>query len=199
MTRLNTNYLYLVIFAVLGLASWLREISYAFWAGSVTAVLSLLYGYLGQSAPALLVTRLEAILVGAALGIAASWFILPVRTRDVLRRRVAEAHAALSDLLDFLDAPSGDRTEIRRRQARFRHAVAQLEQIAKPLRAQRMLTGSPASADVIDAMRRCVEPVGALAEALTAMPIGGTTRSTYRSTADSKSVPSAVSAEASSE
>ncbi|MEY9928826.1 multisubunit Na+/H+ antiporter MnhF subunit [Catenulispora sp. GP43] len=150
-----------IIFAVLGVASWLREISYAFWAGSVTAALSLLYGYFGQNATSLLTTRLEAIVVGAVPGIAASWFVLPVRTADVLRRRMAEALAALTACLD---APIDDRAEIRRRQARFQYAVAQLEQIAKPLRAQRMLTGRAARADAIDVVHSCVEPVRALAE-----------------------------------
>lgn len=150
-----------IIFVVLGMASWLREISYAFWAGSVTAVLSLLYGYFGQSATGLLTTRLEAILVGAALGIAASWFVLPIRTGDVLKRRMGEAHAALSA---FLSAPTGDQAEIRRRQARFQQAATLLEQIAKPLRAQRRLTGRAARADAIDVMLSCVEPVRALAE-----------------------------------
>jgi fusaric acid resistance family protein len=151
-----------IIFAVLALASWLREISYAFWAGSVTAALSLLYGYFGQSAPPLLATRLEAIVVGAAVGIAASWYVLPVRTGDVLKRRMAEALAALSS---FLAAPLGDRPEIRRRQAHFQHTVTQLEQIAKPLRAHRTLTRSAARADTIDAIHDCVEPVNTLAGA----------------------------------
>lgn len=149
-----------IIFVVLALAGWLREISYAFWAGSVTAALSLLYGYFGQSAPPLLETRLEAILAGAAVGIAASWFVMPIRTGGVLKRRVAEALAALGR---FLGAPLGDQAEIRRREAHFRHAVTQLEQIAKPLRAQRFLARSGARADVIDAVHDCVEPVGTLA------------------------------------
>lgn len=149
-----------IIFTVLGLASWLREISYAFWAGSVTAALSLLYGYFGQSAPSLLETRLEAIVVGAAIGIAVSWFLLPVRTGGVLKRRLADALAALSA---FLGAPMGDAGEIRRRQGHFQHAVTQLEQIAKPLRAQRMLSGASDRADAVDLLHGCVEPVATLA------------------------------------
>ncbi|GAA1967547.1 hypothetical protein GCM10009838_27220 [Catenulispora subtropica] len=155
----NDRWSVVIIFAVLGLAGWLREISYAWWAGSVTAALSLLYGYFGQSASSLLQTRLEAILVGAAIGIAASWLVLPVRTRDVLKRRLADALAALGD---FLGAPQDDRAEIRRRQGRFLHAVTLLEQIARPLRAQRML-GLGRRADLVDAVHGCVEPVGTLA------------------------------------
>jgi uncharacterized membrane protein YccC len=158
-----------LIFAVLGVASWLREISYALWAGSVTAALSLLYGYFGQSAPSLLQTRLEAILVGAALGTAASWLILPVRTGDVFKRRAADALATLSD---FLGTPVGDPAEARRRGARFLQSAELLEQIAKPLRTHRTLTrharrtggAVPHPADVIDAVHACVGPVEVLAE-----------------------------------
>jgi hypothetical protein len=72
------------IFAALALACWLREFSYGYWAAGVTAALALLYGYLGQQGPGLLVTRLEGILVGAVLAMAASWFIVPVKTADGL-------------------------------------------------------------------------------------------------------------------
>ncbi|WP_194892437.1 FUSC family protein [Catenulispora pinisilvae] len=178
-----------LIFTVLAIAGWLREISYALWAGSVTAVLSLLYGYYGQSAPSLLLTRLEAILVGAALGAAASWLILPVRTGDVFKRRVADALAALSD---FLGTPIGDRAEARQRGARFLQTAELLEQIAKPIRTHRMLlrrahsarrprrttglTPGPAAhpashpADAIDAVRACIAPVELLAKAFADTP-----------------------------
>ncbi|MGW2540395.1 FUSC family protein, partial [Kitasatospora sp. NPDC001574] len=87
-----------LIFAVLALATWLRELSYAYWAGCVTAVLSLLYGWFGQGSDDLLRTRLAAIGLGAAVGIAAAWLVLPLRTRDVLRRRTADARTDTSRL-----------------------------------------------------------------------------------------------------
>jgi len=59
-----------VILAVLALASRLRRFGYAYWAGAVTAVLSLLYGYYGQSGTNLLLQRLGEIVIGAALGTA---------------------------------------------------------------------------------------------------------------------------------
>jgi hypothetical protein len=68
------------IFTVLALASWLREFSYGYWAAGVTAALALLYGYFGEHGTDLLVARLEGILIGAVLAVAASWFIAPVRT-----------------------------------------------------------------------------------------------------------------------
>jgi hypothetical protein len=40
--------------------------------------------------------RILAIIVGAACGLAASWFVLPVRSEDVVRKRIADALAALS-------------------------------------------------------------------------------------------------------
>ncbi|MER6526408.1 FUSC family protein [Streptomyces sp. NPDC001508] len=74
-----------VIFSVLAVAGWLRELSYAFWAGCVTAVLSLLYDWFGQDSGDLLGTRLAGVAVGAVLGLAASWLVLPIRTPAVVR------------------------------------------------------------------------------------------------------------------
>ena len=152
-----------VIFAMLALASWLRPLSYAYWAAGVTAVLSLLYGYFGANATSLLHTRLEAILLGALIGIASSWMVLPIRSSDVLRSRLATALAALSDLLK--PGPR-DRATLTLQRTRFDHSIHQLEQIAGPFEAHRRLTqhrrAAPANAEVIDAVRRSVAPVHAL-------------------------------------
>ncbi|WP_328955163.1 FUSC family protein [Kitasatospora purpeofusca] len=171
-----------LIFAVLALATWLRELSYAYWAGCVTAVLSLLYGWFGQSSDDLLRTRLAAIGLGAAVGIAASWLILPLRTRDVLRRRTADALAALTELLG---APGGDRPALLRGRARFAYGAAQLELLARPLRAERRAgrsarrltgrgagspTGRPYRADVVDAVAACEAPLGVLVDGAVADP-----------------------------
>lgn len=96
------------------------------------------------------------------------WLILPLRTGDVLKRRVADALAALSD---FLGTPIGDGAEAQRRGAHFLQAVELLEQIAKPLRTHRILTrrgrgtggAAPHPAEAIDAVRACVAPVAILA------------------------------------
>ncbi|MFC5668400.1 FUSC family protein [Kitasatospora misakiensis] len=169
-----------LIFAVLALATWLRELSYAYWAGCVTAVLSLLYGWFGQSSDDLLRTRLAAIGLGAAVGIAASWLILPLRTRDVLRRRTADALAALNDLLGVTGT---DRPALLRGRARFAYGAAQLELLARPLRAERRAArsarrltgrGSPAGrpyrADVVDAVVACEAPLGVLVDGAVADP-----------------------------
>src|SRR5262249_18480430 len=106
-----------VIFAVLAVATYLRGYSYAYWAAGVTSVLSLLYGYFGETGTALLPTRLEAIGLGALVGIAAAWLVLPIRTSDVVRLRRAQALYALRD----------------RDHARVAHAVERLERAARPL------------------------------------------------------------------
>jgi hypothetical protein len=161
-----------IIFAVLGIAIWLRQASYTYWAGCVTAMLSLLYGYFGESAPPLLHTRLEEIALGAVIGIAASWLVMPVRTDDVLRRRIADALAALSRILT-----SGPDDELPTRQLRFAERVRQLELIAKPLAAQRILAqaripvlGNRRPADALDAVRSLAAPVRDLVAVLQAEP-----------------------------
>ena len=114
------------IFVVLGLAMWLRQISYAYWAGCVTAAISLFYGWLGVPAGGLLCTRLEGIAVGAVIGIAASWLILPVRTSDVVRRRCGEVMTALGDLIV---ADWNDPEALRQRERA--HSVIQLSGCGK--------------------------------------------------------------------
>jgi len=159
-----------VMFAALAVATWLRQFSYAWWAACVTAVLSLLYGWFGQAPGGLLDTRLEGIAAGAALGIAASWLILPVRTGDVARRRSADALAALSGVLA---ADWRDPAALRRQQSAFQQTVARLGQVAPALRARRLLLsplrasrpGTPRLADAIDAIERSGPPVRALVSA----------------------------------
>ena len=112
-----------VILLVLVAGIVLRPVSYAYWAGCVTAAMALLLGLLGQDATELLFTRLAAIAVGGVLGVAASWLILPVRSRDVARARIAQARRAI----DSGDEPAA------------RHAIAQLDLIAPAFNAHRRL------------------------------------------------------------
>lgn len=120
-----------VIFMVLAVATWLREFGYAYWAGCVTAVLSLLYDWFGQSPGDLLHTRLAGIGVGAILGVAASWLVLPVRTEAVIRARTT---AALSGLGEFMEADWRDGGAVSSAQARFAHGVEQLGVATAPMR-----------------------------------------------------------------
>ena len=161
----------IVIFIVLGLATWLRPFNYAFWAAGITSVLALLYGYFGETGATLLPHRLEGIVIGAAIGIAASWLILPVRTTDVLRRRTADALAALTDVLTAITtAPA----ELEARARRFAHTVTQLDEIAKPLEAHRFLSAirrpGPHVADALDAARDANAAVSAIVTSTAANP-----------------------------
>jgi hypothetical protein len=121
-----------MIFAVLAVALWLRSISYAYWAGGMTAALALLYGYYGEGGIGLLGTRLEGILAGAALAVMASWVLWPIRTTDVLRRDTALALAALDGYITSLGE---DRAAALRRQHEFQAAADTLAKTGTPLRA----------------------------------------------------------------
>ncbi|MFF3405079.1 FUSC family protein [Streptomyces sp. NPDC002742] len=171
-----------VIFVVLAAATWLRELSYAYWAGCVTAVLSLLYDWFGQSPGDLLHTRLAGIAVGAVLGLAASWLILPVRTEAVIRARTA---AALSGLGELLEADWRDGPAVRLAQARFAYRVEQLGVGTAPMR---ILAAVPTPRALsarrhpdhfalrsVTALRRCGDPVDDLADAVEEAPDALTT------------------------
>jgi hypothetical protein len=162
----------IAIFVILAIATWLRPFSYAYWAAGITSVLALLYGYFGETATAVLPHRLEGIALGAAIGIAASWLLLPVKTTDILRRRIATALAALSDLLNAIttDTPS----QIALHAHRFEHAAMQLDEIAKLLEAHRFLIArrrtAPHAADALDATRSCRMPVRVIAAHISIEP-----------------------------
>ncbi|MFI6151243.1 FUSC family protein [Kitasatospora sp. NPDC051170] len=158
-----------VILAVLAVATCLRAVNYAYWAGAVTAALSLLYGYFGQTGQALLVQRLAAIVLGAALAVAASWLLLPVRSRQVLRGRAAALLTALGELADAVrHRPEG----VGHHRARCQEALRRVEEVARPPQLHRLLTRRlsarrrPAAhaADALEAARRCASAVARLGD-----------------------------------
>ena len=89
-----------LILASVFLGLWLRPAGYGWWALFVTLALALLQTSQPAAAPPLLWQRLLEILIGAAIGLAAAWFVYPIRSTDVLRKRIAEALAAMSEALD---------------------------------------------------------------------------------------------------
>lgn len=134
-----------VIFVALFAGTWLRTYSYAYWAVAVTLVLTLLQELFGVSPllgptgiggeAGMLAERIAAIVLGAVLGVASAWFVLPVRSADVLRRR-------LSELLVALTAALAPETEDRAAGiAAFRSALARVEELAPAHRARRLLGG----------------------------------------------------------
>ncbi len=82
------------IFAALFAGTWLRERSYAYWAACATMIFALLQGSHGAPSFALFALRVLAIAIGALCGIAATWFVLPIRTERVIRRRIADVLAS---------------------------------------------------------------------------------------------------------
>jgi hypothetical protein len=131
-----------LIFVVLAVATWLRSFNYAIYAGCLTAVIALLYAYNGQSGASVLFERLAAILCGAAISVLVAWFILPIRFRDVARRRLADALSVLSDYLTA--ARRNEPDEVLRQDKRFRDAMVLVEQLAPTLLVQGRLSRDPA-------------------------------------------------------
>ena len=140
--------------AALFFGVWLRPLGYAWWALFVTLALALLQGFEPQPPDLLLWLRLEEILIGAVIGLASAWFVLPVRSTDVLRRRLADALAAMAEATD----PATPE----RSPARVAKALDELADMAAPFRAARryargVRTVQPA--DWVDALLACRAPV----------------------------------------
>ena len=141
------------------LGVWLRPLGYGWWALFVTLALALLQGLQPQGAQhlALLAQRLVGIGIGAVLGVAAAWFVFPIRSTDVLRRRIADALAAMAEALD----PANDD----RRPARIAAAIAEVELLRPSFHARRLALRRwrPLQpADWIDTLVACRTPAMAL-------------------------------------
>jgi hypothetical protein len=149
-----------MVLAAVFLGVWLRPLGYGWWALFVTVALALLQGFSDAPASQLLAQRMLEIVVGAAIGVACAWWLLPVRSIGVLRRRIADALSALSAALD--PAIPG------RSPAAFIAALEDLERVAPPFRALRTATArwrQPQPADWIDALLGCRDAAVALVDA----------------------------------
>ena len=167
----------IIILAVIIVGSWLRTISYAYWAGCVTSVLSLLQGYFGEGHVGLIGERLLQILIGGALAVAIAWFVLPVKGTQLLRRRIADTLAALTDALHAAQhAPGvpnepgtpGTPGEFAAQHQRFGEGLAQLKLSAPAFAAHRRLNRMRRiegvhPADAVDALLACAGPMSVLA------------------------------------
>jgi len=141
------------------LGVWLRPWGYGWWALFVTLALALLQTFQPAAAPLLLWQRLLEIAIGAALGLCAAWFVLPVRSTDVLRKRIAETLAAMSEALDPQAAEH--------RPGAIVDAMKRVEQLRPSFRARRLALRrwQPVQPmDWIEALAACQAPVVALAE-----------------------------------
>lgn len=122
-----------LIFAALFVGLWRRDSNYAWWAGAMTLVMALLNP--AGAELALLIERLLAILVGAVCGVVACWFVLPIRTRAVVRRRLADTLLALEELAGT-DAAGRDE-----KLRSFQRCTLECERLAPPLRWYKRLLG----------------------------------------------------------
>jgi hypothetical protein len=159
-----------IIMITLVLGTWLRQAGYAYWAAAVTAVVALLNGYYGQRDSALLLTRLEEIVCGGAIATAIALTVLPIRTTDVLRRRVADALAALTDYLTA--ARRRDLEALLHEHRRVLRALASLDEIAPPLRLAHRFSRNPEQhpARALLALGACGPPLERLTARATDSP-----------------------------
>ncbi|MES2170505.1 MAG: FUSC family protein [Actinomycetota bacterium] len=152
------------VFVALAIGLALRAINYSFWAASVTAALALLYGYFGEGGEQLLLNRIVGVLIGGVLAVVCAWFILPIRTRDVLRRRMFDSLAALNDVLGTART---DPERLPDEAARFRASLAAIDQLVPTLRAAdvilRLRRVEQRHGHVVTALKRCAAPVETLA------------------------------------
>jgi hypothetical protein len=156
-----------VIFIILGLGAVLRPVSYAWWAAAMTGGLAMLYGFLGRAGPDVLGQRLLAILLGGVIAIAASCFIVPVRSIDVIRRRMADLLAVGRDVL----TRERGTVEYRALTHHLREAVGGIEQLSPPFHTLRAATLGriPAARRTADVLDRAAA-LGAGLEAFVATP-----------------------------
>jgi hypothetical protein len=127
-----------LIFCLLFVALLLREVNYAFWAAGMTLILALLGRSNDGFNLTMLGTRVEAILAGAVCAIVAAWFVFPIRTEDVIRRRLADALKSFDDVVVHahdVDARSAHA-------AHLDHRMNELEEVAPPVRWHRRLFAS---------------------------------------------------------
>jgi hypothetical protein len=142
-----------VMLAAMFLGMWLRPFGYGWWALFITVALALLQDFAGVPAAHVLWTRLEEIAVGAVIGVAVAWFVLPVRSTGILRRRMADALASLASALD--------RQQPTRSADAFVVALNAVEQIAPAFRFTRYIAHRvrlERAADWVDVMLDCRTP-----------------------------------------
>jgi len=113
-----------LVFFVLFVGVWLRQINYAYWAACATLIFALLQNVQGPGAGALFGIRVLCIFIGALCGVLATWFVYPIRTGQIVRRRIGDALIAMRGVL------TGEEHDLE-------HHAAQLDRIAPPLRLHR--------------------------------------------------------------
>jgi len=92
----------ILLLSIVFVAVFLRPFGYLWWALFFTLALTLLQSLGGRTETAagpLLGERLEEILLGTAMALLVAWFVLPLKSEDTVRRRIADLLAALQGRL----------------------------------------------------------------------------------------------------
>ncbi len=129
------------IFTILYLGLALRELNYAYWAACMTLVLALIAQPAGSSI-AFLGLRLAAILAGALCAGAAAWYVAPIKLEAVIRRRLADALAALDDVVG---TPPDAHAERQSKHDLLAQRMRELEHVSPPARWHRRMFGRGAA------------------------------------------------------
>ncbi|WP_378144894.1 FUSC family protein [Cnuibacter sp. UC19_7] len=108
----DSTVLVVLALAAIALGILLREVGYAAWAFGVTVALTLLERLTGQPSP-LIGQRLLEIVIGVAIGLLAVCLVFPIRTTDVVRSRLKDVLAAVSDRLAADDPEVAQAAELR--------------------------------------------------------------------------------------
>lgn len=151
-----------LIFGVLFVGLWLREINYAWWAACMTLVIAVLQSTGASADASILQLRLLEILIGALCGAGATWFVLPIPTESLVRRRIADALLALDEFASTDDISTEER---QRKLQIFQGHIARLDGVAPPVEFHRHVmfqhrnTNHPAT--WIHLMKRCAHRVDA--------------------------------------
>jgi hypothetical protein len=144
-----------VILALLAAGLYLREINYAWWAFCFTGVLAVLYGLIDRSSgPDLLGIRLIESVIGAGCAIVPAAVLRPIRTRDVVRKRIGDC---LRRIRAALDTGAADVATARGIEV----AIEEVRKAARPLLVTRRIRHRPEVAWV-DQLTGCLPAVHAL-------------------------------------
>ena len=123
----------IALLVIVFVAVFLRPFGYVWWALFFTLALTLLQSFAAQHSSAvapLLGERLEEILLGSVLALLVAWLVLPLRSENTVRRRIATLLAALQERLAAQTPETG---------AALNAAEKQLARVAPPYDAWRRI------------------------------------------------------------
>ncbi|MGN6088936.1 MAG: FUSC family protein [Actinomycetales bacterium] len=149
-----------LVLLCLFLTMYVIRVSQAWGIFFITTMLALLYDLLGQFSVGLLVVRLEETAIGAVIGVAVSFLVLPRSTREALREAIATYLERLDTLLDEVghEVVDGGTDFDQTRALDVRESFDALKLKAKPL------TQGPSGLDNRAAHRRLLQAMGAIEE-----------------------------------